>query len=172
MIHIGELSWIAHPNHPSELLNIGQEVEAAVVNIDVAKQRVGLSIKRTQPNPFDAWEKKYKKGARLKMKVTRVDDRGAHLEVEEGLTCFCPTRDLIGKEGDGRVERGQDAVRIGTLVDVQVLNFDRRFKKVSVSMRAVVDDDTREAYDEYKKKEASEGHKLNALADKLKNVKV
>jgi small subunit ribosomal protein S1 len=172
MIHIGELSWIAHPNHPSELLNIGQEVEAAVVNIDIQKQRVGLSIKRTQPNPFDAWEKKYKKGARLKMKVTRVDDRGAHLEVEEGLTCFCPTRDLIGKEGDGRVERGQDAVRIGSMVDVQVLNFDRRFKKVSVSMRAVVDDDTREAYDEYKKKEASEGHKLNALADKLKNVKV
>lgn len=172
LVHIGELSWTAHPNHPSELLNIGADIEAVVVNIDVPKQRVGLSIKRTKPNPFDAWEKKYQKGQRLKMKVTRVDERGAHLEVEEGLSCFCPTRDLIGKEGDGRVERAQEAVKMGQQVDVVVLNFDRRFKKVSVSMRALVEGDTREAYDEYKKKEQAEGQKLNALADKLKNVKV
>lgn len=172
LVHIGEISWTAHPNHPSELLNIGQEIEAAVMSIDVGKQRVGLSIKRTQPNPFDLWEKKYQKGKRLKMKVTRVDDRGAHLEVEEGLSCFCPTRDLIGKDGDGRVERGQDAVKMGQEIEVEVLTFDRRFKKVSVSQRAIVDGDTREAYDEYKKKEASEGQKLNPLADKLKNLKV
>jgi small subunit ribosomal protein S1 len=168
LIHIGEISWTAHPKHPSELLNIGQEVEAAVVSVDVAKQRVGLSMKRTQANPFDQWEKKYTRGARLKIKVARVDDRGAHLDVEPGLSCFCPTRDLMGKEGDGRVERAQDAVKMGQEVEVQVLNFDRRLKKVSVSMRAIVEGDTKEAYDEYKKKESAEDQRLNPLADKLK----
>lgn len=168
LIHVGEISWTEHPKHPSELLNIGQEVEAVVTNIEIGKQRVGLSIKRTKENPYDAWEKKYQKGARLKLKVIRVDEKGAWLEVEEGLTCFCFVRDLVGKEGDGHVERAQDAVKIGQEVDVEVKNFDRRFKKVSVSMRAVIEGDTREAYDDYKKKEAAEGQKLNPLADKLK----
>lgn len=172
LIHVGEISWTEHPNHPSELLNIGAEVEAVVVSVDVAKQRVGLSMKRTKQNPFDAWEKKYGKGARLKLKVVRVDEKGAWLGVEEGLTCFCFVRDLVGKDGDGRVERAQDAVKVGQEVDVEVKSFDRRFKKVSVSMRAVIEGDTREAYDDYKKKEAAEGQKLNPLADKLKGITV
>jgi small subunit ribosomal protein S1 len=171
LIHVGEISWTEHPKHPSELLNIGQEVEAVVTNIELGKQRVGLSIKRTQANPFDAWEKKYQKGARLELKVIRVDEKGAWLEVEPGLTCFCFVRDLVGKEGDGQIERAQDAVKVGQTVNVEVKNFDRRFKKVSVSMRAVLENDTREAYDEYKKKEAAEGQKLNPLADKLKALK-
>lgn len=172
LIHVGEISWTAHPNHPSELLNIGQEVEAVVVNVDIAKQRVGLSMKRTQANPFDGWEKKYRKGARLKLKVVRVDDKGAWLAVEDGLTCYCFVRDLVGKEGDGRVERAQEAVKVGMEIDVEVKSFDRRFKKVSVSMRAVIEGDTREAYDDYKKKEAAEGQRLNPLADKLKGFSV
>jgi small subunit ribosomal protein S1 len=172
LIHVGEISWTEHPRHPSELLNIGQEVEAAVINIDAAKQRVGLSIKRTSANPFDQWEKKYRKGARMKMKVIRVDEKGAWFEVEEGLSCFCFVRDLIGKEGDGRVERAQDAVKIGQEIEVEVKNFDRRFKKVSVSARAVVEGDTREAYDAYKKQEKQADTRLNPLAEKLKNVKL
>ncbi|MBI1949343.1 MAG: S1 RNA-binding domain-containing protein [Deltaproteobacteria bacterium] len=172
LIHIGEISWTEHPNHPSELLNIAQEVEAVVVNVDVAKQRVGLSIKRTSANPYDGWEKKYRKGARLKLKVVRVDDKGAWLGVEDGITCFCFVRDLVGKEGDGRVERAQDAVKVGSEIEVEVKSFDRRFKKVSVSARAVIEGDTREAYQDYKKKEAAEGQKLNPLADKLKGISV
>ena len=172
LIHIGEISWTEHPNHPSELLNIGQEVEAVVVNVDVAKQRVGLSIKRTSANPYDGWEKKYRKGARLKLKVVRVDDKGAWLGVEDGITCFCFVRDLVGKEGDGRVERAQEAVKVGQEIEVEVKSFDRRFKKVSVSARAVIEGDTREAYQDYKKKEAAEGQKLNPLADKLRGISV
>ena len=104
--------------------------------------------------------------------VVRVDDKGAWLGVEEGLTCYCFVRDLVGKEGDGRVERAQEAVKVGMEIDVEVKSFDRRFKKVSVSMRAVIEGDTREAYDDYKKKEAAEGQKLNPLAEKLKGFTV
>ena len=46
LVHIGELSWVEHPHHPSELLTIGQEVEAVVVNIDLAKHRVGMALKQ------------------------------------------------------------------------------------------------------------------------------
>jgi small subunit ribosomal protein S1 len=172
LIHVGEISWTDHPRHPSELLTIGQEVEAVVVNVDVAKQRVGLSMKRVGENPYDAWERKYRKGARLKMKVIRVDDKGAYLEVEQGLSCFCFFRDLVGKEGDGRVERAQDAVKVGQEIEVEVKNFDRRFKKVSVSQRALVEGETREAYQEYKKQEKAQNSGFNPLADKLKNLKL
>ena len=168
LIHVGEISWTEHPRHPSELLTMAQEVEAVVVNIDLAKQRVGLSMKKVKGNPYDTWEKKYKKGARLKLKVTRVDEKGAWLLVEDGLTCFCFVKDLVGKEGDGRVDRASEAVRIGQEIDVEVKNFDRRFQKVSVSQRAVNEGDTREAYSDYKKQEKASDTRLNPLAEKLK----
>lgn len=168
LIHVGEISWTEHPGHPSELLTIAQEVEAVVVNIDLGKQRVGLSIKKTKGNPYDTWEKKYRKGARMKLKVTRVDEKGAWLQVEDGLTCFCFVKDLVGKEGDGRVDRASEAVRIGMEIEVEVKNFDRRFQKVSVSQRAVSEGDTREAYSDYKKQEKATDTRLNPLAEKLK----
>lgn len=169
LVHIGELSWIEHPKHPSELLTIGQEVEAVVMAIDIAKQRVSCSIKRTQENPFDAWEKKYREGSRHMLKVIRVDDKGAQLEVEPGLTCWCSWRDLLDSEGNA-VEKASDAVKQGQMIEVEVRQFDRRFKKVSVSMRAVVEGETRAAYEAYKKQEQGE-QKLNPLAEKLKGIK-
>jgi small subunit ribosomal protein S1 len=170
MVHIGEISWTEHPQHPSELLTIGQEVEAVVMSVDTAKQRVSCSIKRTQENPFDVWEKKYRPGTRHTMKVIRADDKGATLAVEAGLSCYCSWRDLLDKDGNA-VERATDAVKQGMNVEVEVRTFDRRFKKVSVSMRAVVEGETKKAYDDYKKKEHTTGG-LNSLADKLKGVKL
>ena len=169
MVHIGELSWTEHLKHPSEVLTIGQEVEAVVMNVDIAKQRVGCSIKRTQPNPFDVWEKKYREGSRHTLKVLRADDKGAQLEVEAGLSCYCSWRDLVGPDGNP-VERAQDAVKQGQTIEVEVRQFDRRFKKVSVSMRAVVEGETRAAYEDYKKREQGQ-QALNTLADKLKGIK-
>ena len=166
MVHIGELSWTDHVKHPSEVLTIGQEVEAVVMNVDVGRQRVSCSIKRAKQNPFDVWEKKYAAGTRHKLKVVRVEDKGATLEVEHGLSCFCNWRDLLDKAGSA-VERAQDAVKMGEEIEVEVRAFDRKFKKVSVSMKAVVEGDTRAAYDDYKKKEQS-SQVLNPLADKLK----
>ncbi len=171
LVHIGEISWTAHPQHPSELLTIGQEVEAVVMSVDTYKQRVSCSIKRVSENPFDNWEKKYRQGSRHKMKVIRADDKGATLEVEAGLSCYCSWRDLLDKEGNA-VERATDAVRMGQEIEVEVRSFDRRFKKVSVSMRAVVEQDTRAAYNDYKKKEQAATGGLNSLADKLKGVKL
>lgn len=170
LVHIGEISWTEHPQHPSELLTIGQEVEAVVMSVDAQKGRVSCSIKRTQENPFDSWEKKYRPGTRHKLKVLRVDDKGAQLGVEAGLSCYCSWRDLLDKDGNP-VERGVDAVKQGQDIEVEVRTFDRRFKKVSVSMRAVVENETRAAYNEYKKKEQSQ-QGLNSLADKLKGVTV
>jgi|GEM_PF-663836 len=169
LVHIGELSWTEHPKHPSEIVNIGQEVEAVVMNVDVQKQRIGCSIKRTQPNPFDAWEKKYREGSRHTLKVLRADDKGAQLEVEKGLTCYCSWRDLLDSAGNP-VERAQDAVKMNQMIEVEVRQFDRRFNKVSVSMRAVVEGETKAAYDDYKKREMGE-QKLNTLGDKLKAIK-
>ncbi|HEY1101430.1 MAG TPA: S1 RNA-binding domain-containing protein, partial [Myxococcota bacterium] len=170
LVHIGELSWTEHPKHPSEIVTIGQDVEAVVMSVDVGRHRVSCSIKRTQPNPFDAWASKYKEGSRHTLKVIRADDKGAQLEVEKGLSCYCSWRDLLDKEGNP-VERASDAVKTGDTIEVEVRQFDRRFNKVSVSMRAVVEGETRAAYEDYKKKEQGGEQKLNGLADKLKGIK-
>ena len=104
------------------------------------------------------------------MKVVRADDKGATLAVEAGLSCYCSWRDLLDKDGNA-VERATDAVKQGMTIEVEVRTFDRRFKKVSVSMRAVIEGETKAAYDDYKKKEFTSGG-LNSLADKLKGVKL
>ena len=116
-------------------------------------------------------ERKYRQGSRHKLKVLRVDDKGAQLEVEQGLSCYCSWRDLLDKDGNP-VERATDAVKQGQEIEVEVRSFDRRFNKVSVSMRALVENETRAAYNEYKKKEQAATGGLNSLADKLKGVKL
>jgi small subunit ribosomal protein S1 len=165
LVHVSELSWTESPEHPSQVVTIGQEVEAVVMGVEVAKQRVSCSIKRTGPNPFDGWEKKYQPGTRLSMKVIKVEEKGCFLEVESGLSCYCSWRDLVDAQGSA-VERATDAVKQGQEIEVQVRSFERRFKKVSVSMKAVVDGDTKAAYEEYKQRE--QGGRLNSLGDALK----
>jgi small subunit ribosomal protein S1 len=169
LVHISELSWTENPQHPSEVVTIGQEVEAVVMGVDVQKQRVSCSIKRTQQNPFDMWEQKYVPGAKMKLKVLRVEDKGCFLEVEAGLTCFCTWRDLVDKDGS-EVERAQDAVKQNQIVEVLVRGFERRFKKVSVSMKALVEQEQRAAVIEHRKSEGAD-RPMNSLADKLSKFK-
>src|SRR5690606_24034378 len=110
------------------------------------RQRVSCSIKRLTENPWERSEKKLQRGARLKAPVVRVVDRGAYFQLDEGIQGFCPLRELTSEPA----HRAQDIVKNGDEMEVEVKNFDRKTRKVTVSVRAVVEGDTRRAYDEYK----------------------
>lgn len=172
LVHIGEISWTEHVGHPSEVLTIGDEIDIVVMNVDVARQRVSCSIKRLTENPWERSEKKLQRGARLKAPVVRVVDRGAYFQLDEGIQGFCPLRELTSEPA----HRAQDVVKNGDEKEVEVKSFDRKTRKVTVSVRAVVEGDTRRAYDEYKKKERQQGasDRLtlgDALGSALKNLK-
>ncbi|MFZ9887616.1 MAG: S1 RNA-binding domain-containing protein [Myxococcota bacterium] len=172
LVHIGELSWTDRVGHPSEVLTIGQEVDLLVLALDMGRQRLSCSIKRLTENPWEKAERQLQRGARLKAPISRVVDRGVYFKLEEGLEAFCPLRELTGEPA----QRAQDVVKTGEEMEVEVKNFDRRTRKVTVSVRAVIEGETRRAYDEYKKKERSDGasDRLtlgDALGGALKNLK-
>jgi small subunit ribosomal protein S1 len=165
LIHVGEISWLAHVNHPSEVLTIGQEVEVVVLDIDVARQRVSCSMKQLTENPWKAWEQKYTRGSRHTLKVTRVDNYGITFEVpEKDLSATCGSRDASPDD-----KRPGEVCKNGDMLEVEVKTLDKKSRRVVVSLKAVLENDTRQAYDEYKQKEKSQARMTlgDALKDKL-----
>jgi len=166
LVHIGEMSWTDHINHPSEVLTIGDEIDVVVMKVEVGRQRVSCSIKRLEDNPWEKWEKTWTKGSRHKVTVSRVNERGAFFDLDGGLSGFCHARDLSSDP----VSRAQDAVRVGDEIEVEVKMLDRRRRKVTLSAKAVVEGDTRKAYADYKKREKTTGHsERTTLGDALRN---
>lgn len=163
LIHIGELSWTEHVNHPSQIVTLGEEVEVVVLDVDVGRQRVACSIKQLTENPWKKWEEQYQRGKRVKLKPIRVTDRGVFFELDEGLTGYCSSRDLSSDDA-----RPSDIVKVGQEIELEVKGLDRRRRQVGLSARAVVEGDTRAAYDEYKRKEAQAGQGNATLGDALK----
>jgi small subunit ribosomal protein S1 len=165
LVHIGELSWTERVGHPSEVLTIGQEIEVAVMSVDVGRQRVSCSLKRLEDNPWAKWEKKFSRGTRHKLTVSRISDRGAFFDLDDGLSAFCPRRELSSDP----VSRVQDIVRVGDELELEVRTLDRRYRRVTLSAKAVVEGDTRKAYADYKKREKTTGHSdRTTLGDALK----
>ncbi|MCR4287557.1 MAG: 30S ribosomal protein S1 [Deltaproteobacteria bacterium] len=129
LAHISDLSW-KKLKHPSELFKKGQEVEAVVVNIDSAARRFSLSTKFLEKNPWEAVEERYKPGMIVAGRVTSIAEFGAFVEIEEGLEGLVHVSELSrGKK------KGTD-VKVGDVVQVEVLNVDPEDNKIGLSIRS------------------------------------
>lgn len=151
LIHVGEMSWTEQTQHPADVLAVGEEVECVVMSVDVDKQRVACSIKRLTENPWDRWARTYTAGSRHGLVVSRVVDHGVFFQLDEGLTGFCPTRELSSEP----LGRAQEVAKPGDTLQVEVRTFDAKNRRVTLSAKAVIEDETRTAYAEYKEREAS-----------------
>ena len=85
LVHVSEMSWTKKIKHPSELYKKGQEVEAAVLNIDTKNERFSLGIKQLTPDPWKEVARRYRKGEVVTGKITNLTDFGAFVELEEGI---------------------------------------------------------------------------------------
>jgi small subunit ribosomal protein S1 len=121
LIHISELSWLRIED-PSSVLEIGQEVEALVVRLDPKNNRIGLSLKRLQENPWQTLEEPFKPGQELEGKVTVLSSVGAFIQVAENLEGLLKT-----PEAQGMVHPGQD-------VRVRVLDFDPEKERLDLEL--------------------------------------
>ncbi|MFN3486353.1 MAG: 30S ribosomal protein S1, partial [Planctomycetota bacterium] len=94
LVHISEMSWTKRINHPSEVLQVGQEVEVVVLAIDTEKQELSLGLKQTEANPWDKVDEKYKPGMRVKGKVRNTTSYGAFVELEDGIDGLLHINDM------------------------------------------------------------------------------
>jgi small subunit ribosomal protein S1 len=133
LVHVSDISWTKRIKHPSDVLKKGQQVDAVITNIDLEGRRLSLSIKDLEPNAWDRFFETHKLGNVIKGKVVRFANFGAFVEIEEGIEGLCHVSEL----SDERVEKPEDAVKIGQVLAFKILKLDPAQKKIGLSARAV-----------------------------------
>jgi small subunit ribosomal protein S1 len=131
LLHITDMSW-GRVGHPSELFQVGDEVEVVVLKFDRANERVSLGYKQRLPDPWESVEQKYAVGSKLKGKVVSLTDYGAFVELEEGVEGLVHISEMSWTQ---RVKHPSKVVAIGDNVEVVVLDVDRANKRISLGMR-------------------------------------
>ncbi|MEA4921326.1 MAG: bifunctional 4-hydroxy-3-methylbut-2-enyl diphosphate reductase/30S ribosomal protein S1 [Clostridiaceae bacterium] len=135
MVHISELSW-NRVKHPSDVLTIGQEVEVYVIALDAEKKKISLGYRRADENPWAKFESTYNKGDVVNVKVVKFMPFGAFAEVLPGVDGLIHISQIVA---DRRIGKPDEALQIGQMVDVKITDIDSEKKKISLSIRALLD---------------------------------
>ena len=133
MIHISDMSWTRKINRPSECLQKGEEVEAIVEAVDPKEQRISLSLKKAQTDPWSEIATKYPVGKLVKGKVSKIASFGAFIELEDGVDGLVH----ISQISDERVTHVKDVLKEGQEVEARVVKVDRKDRRIGLSMTAV-----------------------------------
>jgi small subunit ribosomal protein S1 len=132
LVHVSELSW-KHVDHPSEVVQVGQEVEVEVLDVDLERERVSLSLKATQEDPWKEFERKYSAGEIIDGQVTKLVPFGAFVRVAAGIEGLVH----ISEISDQHVESPESVLTVGDEVRVKVIEVDVPRRRISLSMRQV-----------------------------------
>lgn len=138
LAHISDLAW-HRVKHPSDVLEVGQELDVFVKSVDADAKRISLSVKDTMRDPWLDKAESYAEGDYIEGKVIKLTDFGAFMEIEPGFDGLIP----MGELAERRIERADEAVHVGDVVKVKVLRIDMKRKRISLSItKAKKDADT------------------------------
>ncbi len=139
LVHISELSW-GRVGHPGDVLNPGDLVDVYVLNVEPERERVGLSIKRLQPNPWRSVEERYRVGQIVKGTVTHVVDFGAFVQVEDGLEGLIHVSELAPATpnmAESKPCDPHDVLQDNDPVSVEVLTIDSERRRMGLRLQQV-----------------------------------
>jgi len=131
LLHITDMSW-GRISHPSEMLEIGQEVEVMILDIDYEKERVSLGLKQKSNNPWSDVETKYPVGSRVKGRVVNIMPYGAFVELEDGVEGLIHVSEMSWTK---RITKAGEVLSVGEEVEAVVLDIDKESKKISLGLR-------------------------------------
>ncbi|HZA20055.1 MAG TPA: 30S ribosomal protein S1, partial [Actinomycetota bacterium] len=130
LVHVSELSW-RHVEHPSEVVTVGEEVQVEVLDVDLERERVSLSLRATQEDPWKEFERRYKAGEVIEGEVTKLVPFGAFVRVAEGIEGLVHISEL----SESHVESAEEIAQVGERVRVRVVDVDVSRRRISLSMR-------------------------------------
>ncbi len=133
MIHVSDLSWTRKVNHPSEMLKKGQEVEAVVLGIDKANQRISLGMKQLETDPWSEIDARFKVGDVVKGKVAKIASFGAFVELEGDIDGLVH----ISQLSEDHVAKVKDVLNVGDEVEARVIKVDKVERRVGLSVKAM-----------------------------------
>ena len=133
MIHVSDMSWTRKINHPNEVLKVGEEVEAVILDIDPAQQRISLGLKQTEVDPWANIEQIYKIGDVVKGKVTKVTAFGAFIELSHKIDGLVH----ISQISRDHVEKVKDKLNLGDEIEAVVIKIDKDERRIGLSIKAL-----------------------------------
>jgi small subunit ribosomal protein S1 len=136
LLHVADISW-GRVNKPSDVLTVGQQIEAKVLKVDPAKRRISLGMKQLQPHPWDLAGEKYKVGDRVRGSVTRVTDFGAFVELERGVEGLIHLSEMSWSK---KARKPSDVVKAGEQVEVVVLGVNLPDRRISLGLKQAMGD--------------------------------
>jgi small subunit ribosomal protein S1 len=137
LVHISEMSWTKHLSHPSELLNVGDEIDIAVLNVNKEKQEISLGLKQTEINPWTIASQKYPPGTIVTAKVRSVTNFGIFVEIEEGIDGMIHISDLSWTK---KYNHPSEVAQKGGDIKCVVLDVNEEKQRISLGIKQMTED--------------------------------
>ena len=173
LVHISDLSWTKKVQHPSEILQKGDQVDAVVLNVDADSQRLSLGIKQLEPDKWEGFFSQHQIGDVVPGKVVRSTNFGAFVEVHEGVEGLCHVSEL----SDQHVDNPEDYFETGQEIEVKIIKLNLLERKIGLSVKALQEETEREERWSYKPEVATTsigdiaGEQLGELKKKAEREK-
>jgi small subunit ribosomal protein S1 len=168
LVHVSDVSWTEQIKHPGEKFKKGDEVDAIVLKIDKENEKFSLGIKQLTPNPWDDIQRTYPLGSEIEGEVTSVTDFGAFVRLADGIEGLIYTSELAQEP----VAKPSDVVNPGDRVKALVTRVDPNEQKISLSIKAVHDQQQRQTLNELAAQQSRTQRSTlgDLLAEKLRNA--
>jgi small subunit ribosomal protein S1 len=132
MVHVSDLSWTRKINHPTEALKKGDEIEAVVIDIDKANQRISLGVKQLETDPWKEIDTRYRIGDLLRGTVSKLTNFGAFIQLQDDIDGLVH----ISQISENRVEKVKDHLKVGQEVEARVIKIDKVERRLGLSIKA------------------------------------
>jgi small subunit ribosomal protein S1 len=166
LVHISDISW-EKVKHPSEKLQVGQEVETIVLNIDVDKQKVSLGMKQLEGDIWEDFFIRQKPGDVVKVKIVRLTDFGAFVEIVPGIEGVVFTAELDEK----KLEKPSDAFAVGDERNAKIIKMNPKAKKISLSFKQAIYDLEKQDFQRFMESQNDRMTLGDIMRDQLKGFK-
>ena len=134
LVHVSEMDWVARNIHPSQICNVGDEIEVMILSIDLERHRISLGIKQCQPNPWIEFAVGHKKGERVKGEIKSLTDFGIFVSLEHGIDGLVHLNDITW-QGNGEEEI--KTYTKGEEIEVEILTIDAERERISLGIKQI-----------------------------------
>ncbi|MBW1938123.1 MAG: 30S ribosomal protein S1 [Deltaproteobacteria bacterium] len=146
LIHVSEMSWTKRIRHPSQIVNVGDIVEAIVLKVDSKAQRISLGLKQIEPNPWDLVQDRYPIGTVIEGSVKNITEFGLFIGIEEGIDGLVHISDLSWSK---RIKHPNEIYKKGETIEAVVLNIDKEKERFSLGVKQLHPDPWESAPERY-----------------------
>ena len=147
LIHVSELSWTKRITRPSDVLTVGQEIEAQVLGVNKEEQKISLGVRQLEPNPWDEIEHRYQIGRQVKGTVRNLTAYGAFVELEEGIDGMIHVSDMSWTK---KINHPSEVLKKGDEIEAVVIDIDKQNQRISLGVKQLEGDPWKEIESKYK----------------------